>query len=272
VASPGVLAIPLLIATAACGRGDGALRLVGTVERTLVEVVAPSSEVLSELNVARGERVEAGSVLARLDSTLADAALARAEATLAGARTGAAVASIDLERAENLRRQRVSSLRELDRARLAHDEAEARLRADEALLEVARKRRADLVLVAPVGGVVDQIPFERGERVPAGAVLVVLIANDDPWVRVFVPEASFTRVAPGTPASIRIDGMAGPLRGSVLDVAREPAFTPHYALTERDRVHLVYETRVRIVDAPSDLRPGVPAEVEIHVDHLAEAR
>ena len=53
------------------------------------------------------------------------------------------------------------------------------------------------------------------------------------------------------------------LRGSVLDVAREPAFTPHYALTERDRVHLVYEARVRLLDAPPGLRPGLPAEVEI---------
>jgi hypothetical protein len=49
----------------------------------------------------------------------------------------------------------------------------------------------------------------------------------------------------------------------VLDVAREPAFTPHYALTERDRVHLVYETRVQILGAPDTLRPGVPADVEL---------
>jgi hypothetical protein len=68
---------------------------------------------------------------------------------------------------------------------------------------------------------------------------------------------------PGTPAEIRVDGIARTLRGSVLDVARESEFTPHYALTERDRVHLVYETRVRIHEAPASLRPGVPAEVQI---------
>jgi hypothetical protein len=49
----------------------------------------------------------------------------------------------------------------------------------------------------------------------------------------------------------------------VLDISREPEFTPHYALTERDRVHLVYETRVRIENAPPQLRPGVPAEVTV---------
>jgi hypothetical protein len=46
-------------------------------------------------------------------------------------------------------------------------------------------------------------------------------------------------------------------------VARESEFTPHFALTERDRVHLVYETRVTITDAPATIRPGLPAEVTI---------
>ena len=46
-------------------------------------------------------------------------------------------------------------------------------------------------------------------------------------------------------------------------MSREPEFTPHFALTERDRVHLVYETRVGIDGAPADLRPGVPAEVTL---------
>jgi HlyD family secretion protein len=70
-------------------------------------------------------------------------------------------------------------------------------------------------------------------------------------------------VLPGTPAQVRVDGIDHPLRASVLDVARDPEFTPHYALTERDRVHLVYETRVRLLDAPAELRPGLPAQVRI---------
>jgi HlyD family secretion protein len=256
-----------------CGGDRGSLRLVGSVERTLIEIAAPVSEVLTELSVARGERVEAGRLLARLDPTLADAELARAEAALAAAETAAAVARIDRDRAQKLRRDRVASEQDLERARLAHDEAEARLREAGATLAAARKRRADLDLAAPVSGVVDQIPFELGERVPAGALLVVLLADEEAWVRVWIPEASFARVGPGTPASVSVDGLDGPLRGFVLDVAREPSFTPHYALTARDRAHLVYEARVRIVDAPQGLRPGLPAEVEIRAGtaELADA-
>jgi HlyD family secretion protein len=78
-----------------------------------------------------------------------------------------------------------------------------------------------------------------------------------------VPETSYARVLPDTPAEVRIDGVDGVLHGSVDYVARESEFTPHYALTERDRVHLVFETRVRLHDAPASLRPGVPAQVHI---------
>jgi HlyD family secretion protein len=264
-----VRAIALLALAAGCGPADGSVHLVGTVERTLVEIVAPVSEVVIELPLERGVRVAPGQVVARLDPTFAKVEVARAEAALAGARTGAAVADIELERARELSRSRVASPRDLDRARLAHDEAEARLREAEAALAAARKRRSDLVLTSPVAGTVDQLPFERGERVPAGAVLAVLLADEAPWVRVFVPETAVARVAPGTRAEVRIDGIADPLGGRVLDVAREPEFTPHYALTERDRAHLVYETRVRIENAPAELRPGVPAEVQLFPELLA---
>jgi HlyD family secretion protein len=116
---------------------------------------------------------------------------------------------------------------------------------------------------------VDQLPFERGERVPAGAVLAVVLSDEAPWVRVWIPETAVARVHAGTRARVRVDGVAGPLRGRVLDVAREPEFTPHYALTERDRVHLVYETRVLVEDGPAELRPGVPAEVELFPEDAA---
>jgi len=253
----------LLSLAAGCDPEAGPLRLVGTVERDLIELVAPVSEVIVAVHVELGQAVAPGEILVELDATLARAELARAEAALAGARTGATVARHEHERIVNLRRRGVASEQDLERAEGQRDESRALLEEAEAGLTVARKRVADLSLAAPVAGVVDQLPFDAGERVPAGAVLAVVLGDGPPWVRVWLPEQSFVRVRPGTPARVRIDGLDGPLEGSVLDVARQPEFTPHYALTERDRVYLVYETRVRIESAPAELRPGVPAEVEI---------
>jgi HlyD family secretion protein len=248
---------------AACGESPDDLQLVGTIERTLVELTAPASESIVGVSVERGQRVEKGDPLLQLDSTFALAEVARTEANLAAARTAVFVARQELERAKELRRRTVTSQQQLERAELSADEARARLREAEALVTAAHKRTDDLSLVSPVDGVVDQLPFDEGERVPAGSVLVVLLADGKPWVRVWLPETSYIRVMPGTPAEVRIDGLDDTLHGQVLDVARESEFTPHYALTERDRSHLVYEARVELQDAPSYLRPGMPADVHI---------
>jgi HlyD family secretion protein len=212
---------------------------VGTVERDLIELGAPISEAIVAVRVALGQAVAPGEVLVELDSTLARAELARAEAALAGARTSATVARHEHERIVNLRRRGVASEQDQERAERQRDESGALLLAAEASLAVARKRLADLSLASPRAGVVDQLPFDAGERVPAGAVLAVVLADGPPWVRVWLPERSFARVRPGTPARVRIDGLDGALAGSV------------------------YEMRVRIESAPAELRPGVPAEVEI---------
>lgn len=250
----------------ACRQPDEDVVLVGTVERTHAEVSAPISETILEVTAVRGERVVPGQVLARLDATLARAELAATEAVLAGARTGSLVAEQDWIRAQRLESESVASRQALDRARLTRAQAAAQLREAQARLEAQQKRLRDLTVVSPVSGVVDQLPFDPGERVPAGAVLAVVLADGPPWVRVWLPERALAGVGPGTPAEIRIDGLSTPRTGHVLDIGREPEFTPHFALTERERGHLVYESRVALdADTEPPLRPGVPAEVTIRL-------
>jgi len=256
----------LVASVCACNGEDHELHLVGIVEKTLFELAAPVSEVLISVHVERGQQVEEGEVLAHLDPTFAEIEVSTAEAALAASRHAEAVARHDRERLSKLRARKVASEQDLERALLVWEEAKAREREARGRLQAAQKHRYDRILTAPAGGVVDQIPFDKGERVPAGAVLAVIVSDEDPWVRVWIPETSFARVGPGSAAEIRIDALNETLRGQVLDVAREPEFTPHYALTERDRAHLVYEARVRILDAPSSLRPGIPAEVLIQLE------
>jgi HlyD family secretion protein len=264
--SIGVMAAP------GCREDPGDLLLVGTVERTLIEISAPVAEVIVEVPVTRGQHVEAGAVLVRLDPLLAEADFAAAQAAVAGAQTQSEVAEQQHRRGVGLHSKGVASDEILDRARLARDEARAGLRSAMARMAAAQKRLNDTTLRAPARATVDQIPFDAGERVSAGSVVAVLLADGRPWVRVWVPERAFARVGPGTAADVRIDGIPGPLRARVLDLAREPEYTPHYALTERERVHLVYQARVEIEDAPAELRPGAPAEVRIALPPLAVAK
>ncbi|MEJ2299842.1 MAG: hypothetical protein P8X94_15375 [Woeseiaceae bacterium] len=49
-------------------------------------------------------------------------------------------------------------------------------------------------------------------------------------------------------------------------MSSEAAFTPYYALTERDRGRLSYVAKIDITDAGERLPDGVPVEVELLVD------
>jgi HlyD family secretion protein len=241
------------------------LALVGTLERTQIELVAPVSEVIVEIAVRRGQEVEAGQTIVRLDPTLARLSARRAEAGLARARTADRITTQELDRLRQLRSTRVASDQAVERAELERDEAAAGLREAEANVDAASKQLRDLDLSAPGAAVVDQLSHEVGERVPAGSVLAVLLRKERPWVRVWLPEPYLARVGPGHEAEVSLDGWPGALRGRVLEVALEPTFTPHFALTERERAHLVYETRVELLDAPDGVRPGLPATVRLPV-------
>jgi HlyD family secretion protein len=256
-----------------CRNDPDAVQLVGSVERTLIELTTAASEVIVAMPVERGQHLQPGTVVVRLDATLAQAEVARAEAAVAGARTRQAVTKHDLARAADLNRRRIESQDEVEHAQLASDQAVAALGEAEAQLAMARKHLADCTIATPVAGVVDQLPYDAGERVPAGAVVAVILQDESPWVRVWIPERALARLATGAAATVRIDGFAELMRGEVVDVAREPEFTPHFALTERERVHLVYEARVLIPEAPAALRPGAAATVAIHLDRaFAEGR
>ena len=117
-------------------------------------------------------------------------------------------------------------------------------------------------LRAPVDGVVDSRLFELGERPSPGQPIMVMLGGTQPYARVYVPEALRVHVAAGDEALVIVDGLGSPLSGRVRWVASEPAFTPYYALTERDRGRLTYVAKIDISIDQDRLPDGVPVEVE----------
>lgn len=259
----------LLLLALCWGCGAEEVELVGTVERKNLELAAPVSEEIVEIPVKVGQRVAAGEVVVRLDTEVAELELRAAEALYAAAQATLAAAEREYRRTEGLKQARVASEQVLDDARKGRDEAVGLVAEREARVAQARKKLEDMTVRPTASGVVDQLPFEAGERVPAGGVVAVVLADGAPWVRVWLPARAVARVRPGAEAEVEVEGIRGTLEGRVEDVAREPEFTPHYALTERERQHLVYQSRVVLVGAPEELRPGLPATVRVR---LGEAR
>lgn len=150
-----------------------------------------------------------------------------------------------------------TTIEELDQAEAALAQAEARTRE----LRVTLER---LTVRAPRAGVVDALPFEAGERPPAGATVAVLLAGEAPYARVYVPEPQRVRLAPGDRVPVHVDGLAEPLEGRVRFVASDSAFTPFFALTEHDRSRLSYLAEIDLPGAAGrDLPAGIPVQVAI---------
>jgi HlyD family secretion protein len=142
-------------------------------------------------------------------------------------------------------------------------QAEAVLAEAEAHLESARLRLMRLEIRAPRNGRIDALPYKQGERPPAQATVIVMLADGAPYARIYVPETLRARVQPGTPANITVDGVAGVFRGSVRYVSADATFTPYFALTQRDRSRLAFLAEVLFLDASAQQLPsGVPVQVE----------
>lgn len=246
-----------------CLDRDDEVALVGTVERKALEIAAPVSETIEEIQVELGDRVEAGQVLLTLDMQVASAELEAAQAAAEAALATLTEAQKELNRISGLRRAQVVSAQELDRARRAHDEAVASKAERAARVAQAEKRVRDLTIRSRLSGTVDQLPFEAGERSSAGGVVAVVVTDQAPWVRVWIPARVASRAPRGAPAKVFVEGLDGALDGVLEQVSQEAEFTPHYALTEEESAHLVYESRIRLDNAPGDLRAGLPARVEL---------
>ncbi len=253
----------VLVAAILFSSCDAGVELAGTVERKVLELATPVSEVITELPLAEGERVEAGQIVVQLDAEVAAAELRAAEASSAAATAAVVEAEGEFQRQVKLRRSRVTAPQALDTARRKRDEAVAQAAEREARIAQARKRLENLTIRAHAAGVLDQLPYEVGERAPAGGVVAVVTADAKPWVRIWLPAREVAHIDAGAGASVRVEGLDQPLRGTVTHVSREPEFTPHYALTERESAHLVYESRIRLDDAPENLRAGLPAQVSL---------
>ncbi|MCU0974960.1 MAG: HlyD family efflux transporter periplasmic adaptor subunit [Steroidobacteraceae bacterium] len=211
-----------------------------------------------------------------------------ARARLAGAEGRLATARAETARVATLVERRLLAQSELDRQRAALDTATADVGvAREQLLQLERGTRSEVIeqaqaalaraeanraqlsvsrerldLVAPRAGLVEALPYRLGERAPAGAPLVVMLAAGQPYARVFVPAPQRLNVATGTAATVRVYGSDREWAGRVRFVAGEAAFTPYYALNERDRSRLSYLAEVELTDADAAGLPvGVPVEV-----------
>lgn len=193
-----------------------------------------------------------------------------------------------LKRAKQLRAQRLIAQAELESAELAVQVAQAQFTdAEQQLQELQAGNRPEAVAQAEFGlasaiqslkfeqklltdftinasrdGVLEDLPYHVGERVPQGAVLAVILANNSTYARVYLPQTKLAQFHVGQKVEVFADGIAEAIPGTIRKIASEASFTPYFALHQAERAHLMYLCEISL-PATTDLPAGLPVQVRL---------
>jgi membrane fusion protein, multidrug efflux system len=153
------------------------LRAIGNVESlATVGIKAQVGGELISVDFKEGDDVKKGDLLFSIQPKLYATQLAQAEANLARDRVAAVNARRDAERQEELGRKGVASKEQLDASRAAAEAGEATVKADEALVEIARVRLGYTTIESPINGRTGALRVQAGNLIKENA--------DDPMVTI----------------------------------------------------------------------------------------
>jgi RND family efflux transporter MFP subunit len=227
-------AAALLLLLAACGRGGadpgasagggvsiGPENVVVVARATLSsgptvsgELVADrAATVRAETQAAvvaivhdEGDRVAAGTVLARLDDTALRDAMLSARSGVTAAQAAATLAQRNYERSQRLLAAGAIADRDLEAAKSAFDAAQAQLDDARARLTAAQLQLDKTQVKAPFAGVVSQRAVAAGDVVSPGAALFTVVDPGSMRLEATVPADQLGAVAPGMPVTFRVNG------------------------------------------------------------------
>ena len=238
---------------------------------------------------ALAEQSQSQANLEKLTNGAREEEVSAASANVDAARASLTRNKANYQRIKDLAQKKLSSQAELDTSLAAYDESAANLRSSKdhlreltngtriedlriaeailasktASLVSEQKKLADLTITATRDGILDNLPWNLGERVTLGSPLAIVLAGEAPFARVYVPEPYRVKIKIGDSLNVRIDGLSEKLPGKVRWISNEPAFTPYYALNQKERAGLMYLMEVNLAKSASGLPSGLPAQVEL---------
>lgn len=240
---------------------------IGTLELEVgaeVKVGSRLSGVVAALEVGVGDEVRRGDLLAVLDDAEWRTRVAALEAELAEA-----TARLGYARLESRALEGIDVTTPIERAAARKDVAvlEAEIERIRARLAEAEIELGYTRIVAPVSGTIASVSTYEGETVAASfaaPTFVTIVDLNRLEVRAYVDETDIGRVAPGRPATFRVDAYPGrDIEGVVAAI---------YPKAELVNNVVNYVAIIAIVDDdPPLLRPEMTARVSLVLDRRESA-
>jgi len=242
----------------------------GAVEPVMtVDVKSKASGEIVEVLVEEGESVRAGQLLVRVDPRIPMNAVVQAEADSAVALAELENAEAQLRRAETLWQSQAITELEYENAKLARASGFARLISSRRALEDARIAFEETEVRAASAGVilgrnveVGSVIASASRDVSGGAVLLRMASLDTVQVRALVDETDIGMIRDGIPVTITVEAFPNrPFSGAVLRIGAEAVVQQNVTM---------FPVLIRIGNQQGLLRPGMNAEVEIHIGEVRD--
>lgn len=199
--------LPADVAIVTRGTLTGGLPVTGTLQA--VHQTTVQSRVASDITdvlVREGERVTKGQVLARLGVQDLDARVKQSEAQLASASVEAQLSRALVDRNRKLFEKNYFSENDFARSQGEAEAREEAVRAQQAMVDIARKALNDAVVRAPMSGIVAKRYVEPGSSVGMDARLFEIVDLGEMELQVSVPAPEVPRLRVGHPVQFTVDG------------------------------------------------------------------
>ena len=273
-----------------CRSNDREIRAPGVVDGEIASVKAMAAGTLDRFLVREGQTVNQGELIAEINrdkvrNGMEELALgireianseirAREKRQLLTANLG--YWQKQVQRFERLKQNQSISGDQLEKSRLQLKDAQTSLSELDRSLEalqiqkehIANKRQAldlaekDLLLRAPVSGVVLETFIGQGETVFPGVALADILDLSSLFVDVFIEEKEIAALKLGQRAAIIVDGLEGrTFSGSISFFGRKAEFSPKYIVAEKERQALLYQVKVRLDRDLEVFKVGMPVTV-----------
>ncbi|MDQ4136781.1 MAG: efflux RND transporter periplasmic adaptor subunit [Pseudomonadota bacterium] len=208
--------------------------------------VARATGIVVDLKVRRGSHVKTGDLVAVLSDEAREANVAQAKAKLEQRRS---------EYEAKMRLIRSGTIAALNQPQL-----EAELRAAEAVVAQMEAERNRGEVIAPVTGVVNEVPVEVGQALQVGATVAEVIALDPMLAVVEIAERQLGGVAVGDRAEVRlVTGQT--TQGQVRFISRKASPQTR-----------TYRVEIGVENKSGAIPDGVTAEVALRLAPVPAAR
>lgn len=233
-----------------------------------VDIAPRAAGVVVKVNVAAGDAVSEGQVVAEMDPIGLQEELRAAEAALGAASAAHRQASVEVEDA---RRKLVLETKAVadgisprvaiddaafavKRAEAAAQKAASTQAAEASRAQTARDHLGDAQLRSPISGTVAMRYRDAGNRIEAGSAIVRIVGHGGMRLRFAVPPELARKVAVGGNVTATVDTIAAPITATIKQVS--PTLDAASGM-------VIVEAQLPPDSAVGELRPGLAARVRL---------